>query len=216
MGQGEAEEVFNRFDAKDLDTDPPGKGLHPQDPHPLFLSNSEGICKEGPIMGLSRIDGHEHYVKRIEIKGPEKDGRLSMSRHPDKSDQSILLCPLKGPDRPIRPEDEPLMVKFHETLSERSVYFRYFHAMRLTQRVAHERLTRICFIDYEREMALVRARKPIRQKPDAERIRDVIEEQLPAPDVEIGAVVVGLVLEVVERSQREEVAVLEMPIGFDP
>jgi acetyltransferase len=57
--------------------------------------------------------------------------------------------------RPIRPEDEPLMVKFHSTLSERSVYFRYFHAMRLTQRVAHERLTRICFIDYEREMALV-------------------------------------------------------------
>jgi acetyltransferase len=57
--------------------------------------------------------------------------------------------------RPIRPEDEPLMVKFHETLSERSVYFRYFHAMRLTQRIAHERLTRICFIDYEREMALV-------------------------------------------------------------
>ena len=27
--------------------------------------------------------------------------------------------------------------------------------MRLTQRIAHERLTRICFIDYEREMALV-------------------------------------------------------------
>jgi acetyltransferase len=61
--------------------------------------------------------------------------------------------------RPIRPEDEPLMVKFHETLSERSVYFRYFHAMRLTQRIAHERLTRICFIDYEREMALVVLRK---------------------------------------------------------
>jgi acetyltransferase len=61
--------------------------------------------------------------------------------------------------RPIRPEDEPLMVRFHETLSERSVYFRYFHAMRLTQRIAHERLTRICFIDYEREMALVVLRK---------------------------------------------------------
>jgi acetyltransferase len=61
--------------------------------------------------------------------------------------------------RPIRPEDEPLMVKFHETLSERSVYFRYFHAMRLTQRIAHERLTRICFIDYAREMALVVLRK---------------------------------------------------------
>ena len=57
--------------------------------------------------------------------------------------------------RPIRPEDEPLMVKFHETLSEESVYMRYFHMMNLTQRTAHERLTRICFIDYDREMALV-------------------------------------------------------------
>jgi len=57
--------------------------------------------------------------------------------------------------RPIRPEDEPMLVRFHESLSERSVYFRYFHPMRLNVRVAHERLTRICFIDYSREMALV-------------------------------------------------------------
>ncbi len=57
--------------------------------------------------------------------------------------------------RPIRPEDEPAMVHFHETLSERSVYLRYFHLMNLEQRVTHERLTRICFIDYTREMALV-------------------------------------------------------------
>lgn len=57
--------------------------------------------------------------------------------------------------RPIRPEDEPSMVRFHESLSEQSVYMRYFHAMHVTQRTAHERLTRICFIDYDREMALV-------------------------------------------------------------
>jgi acetyltransferase len=57
--------------------------------------------------------------------------------------------------RPIRPEDEPLLVKFHETLSDRSVYFRYFHMIKLSQRIAHERLTRMCFIDYDREMALV-------------------------------------------------------------
>ncbi len=57
--------------------------------------------------------------------------------------------------RPIRPEDEPLLVRFHETLSERSVRFRYFHFMRLGQRVAHERLIRQCFSDFDREMALV-------------------------------------------------------------
>lgn len=57
--------------------------------------------------------------------------------------------------RPIRPEDEPLMVQFHKTLSEQSVYCRYFHLLKLSQRIAHERLTRLCFIDYDREMALV-------------------------------------------------------------
>jgi acetyltransferase len=63
-----------------------------------------------------------------------------------------------GPEftiRPIRPEDEPLMVRFHETLSDQSVYLRYFHFIKLSERVAHERLSRICFIDYDREMVLV-------------------------------------------------------------
>jgi len=57
--------------------------------------------------------------------------------------------------RPIRPEDEPLVVAFHRTLSQESVYFRFFHMMSLSARVAHERLIRICFTDYDREMALV-------------------------------------------------------------
>jgi acetyltransferase len=61
--------------------------------------------------------------------------------------------------RPIRPEDEPLIVNFHATLSERSVYLRYFRMLRLDQRVAHERLTHICFIDYDRELALVAERR---------------------------------------------------------
>jgi acetyltransferase len=61
--------------------------------------------------------------------------------------------------RPIRPEDEPAMAKFHETLSDRSVYLRFFHMEKLSSRVAHERLMRKCFIDYDREMALVAERK---------------------------------------------------------
>ena len=60
--------------------------------------------------------------------------------------------------RPIRPEDEPLMVKFHESLSERTVYLRYFDPIKLSERTAHERLARICFIDYAREIILVAER----------------------------------------------------------
>jgi acetyltransferase len=57
--------------------------------------------------------------------------------------------------RPIRPEDEPLLVHFHEVLSENTVRLRYFQSVNLSRRVAHERLTRICFISYDREMVLV-------------------------------------------------------------
>jgi acetyltransferase len=61
--------------------------------------------------------------------------------------------------RPIRPEDEPLMVDFHRGLSESAVYFRYFQVVKLARRTAHEVLTRVCFIDYDREMVLVAERR---------------------------------------------------------
>jgi len=57
--------------------------------------------------------------------------------------------------RPIRPDDEPLMVDLHQQLSEMSVYMRFFLPIKLDARVAHERLFTKCFIDYDREMALV-------------------------------------------------------------
>ena len=56
--------------------------------------------------------------------------------------------------RAIRSLDEPFLVRFHERLSDRSVYLRYFSLIPLSQRVAHEQLTRTCLID-DREFALV-------------------------------------------------------------
>jgi acetyltransferase len=67
--------------------------------------------------------------------------------------------------RPIRPEDEPRIVKFHESLSEESVYRRYFLFMGLAERTRHERLTRICFIDYDRQMALIAEHQPFPGAP---------------------------------------------------
>jgi len=60
--------------------------------------------------------------------------------------------------RPIRPEDEPLMVRFHSSLSDRTVRARYLAALGLDERTAHERLVRVCFNDYDREIALVAQR----------------------------------------------------------
>ena len=57
--------------------------------------------------------------------------------------------------RPIRPEDEPLVVQFHERLSQDTVYLRFFQSLKLSRRTAHDRLVRTCFIDYDRDIALV-------------------------------------------------------------
>ncbi len=57
--------------------------------------------------------------------------------------------------RPIRPEDEPMMIEFHRTLSEDSIWQRYFNIMKLDIRIAHERLIRRCFNDFDRDIALV-------------------------------------------------------------
>jgi acetyltransferase len=57
--------------------------------------------------------------------------------------------------RPVRPDDEPLMAEFHQTLSNRTVYMRYFCSLSLRSRVAHERLARICHVDDDREVVLV-------------------------------------------------------------
>jgi acetyltransferase len=57
--------------------------------------------------------------------------------------------------RPIRLEDEPLMIRFHEGLSDESVRRRYFQLMHLSRRTDHERLIRVCYCDYDREIVLV-------------------------------------------------------------
>jgi acetyltransferase len=61
--------------------------------------------------------------------------------------------------RPIRPEDEPLIAAFHSTLSDRTVQGRWLGDFGLSERTAHERLVRVCFNDYDREIALVAVRQ---------------------------------------------------------
>ncbi len=108
-------------------------------------------------------DGNVALDARVVLQGPEvaeKDfPRLAIRPYP-----SRYIAPFTMKDgtqvtiRPIRPEDEPAIVEFHKGISESSVYLRYFSVMPFDVRVAHERLARICFIDYAREMALVAER----------------------------------------------------------
>jgi acetyltransferase len=60
--------------------------------------------------------------------------------------------------RPIRSEDEPLMEKFHKTLSEWSVRQRYLEPFSLDQRIQHQRLLRVCTSDFDRDLTLIAVR----------------------------------------------------------
>jgi len=57
--------------------------------------------------------------------------------------------------RPVRAEDEPYIVKFHESLSDRSVYLYFLQPKRLSERAHHDRLSRICHGDYYNEISLI-------------------------------------------------------------
>ncbi|MEQ9668077.1 bifunctional acetate--CoA ligase family protein/GNAT family N-acetyltransferase [Coleofasciculus sp. G2-EDA-02] len=114
------------------------------DINPLLASSDKLIAVDARVV-LHEPDMQEDQLPKTAIRS-----------YPNQ-----YTCPWKLTDetpvkiRAIRPEDEPLIVKFHTTLSDESVYLRYFNAIKLSRRIAHERLTRICFIDYDREMALV-------------------------------------------------------------
>lgn len=68
--------------------------------------------------------------------------------------------------RPIKPEDEPLMREFTSELSPDSLYLRYFHAISVSSLIEHEKLAQMCFVDYDREMALVAVREHPKSKRD--------------------------------------------------
>jgi acetyltransferase len=53
--------------------------------------------------------------------------------------------------RPIRPEDEPLIVALHAGHSEHTLRMRFFG---LVKTLSRDTLIRLCHLDYDREMAL--------------------------------------------------------------
>jgi acetyltransferase len=114
------------------------------DINPLLASSEQLIALDARVV-LHPLDLPESRLPKLAIR-PHPTRYVQRCRIKDDVEVTI---------RPIRPEDEGLMTAFHRSLSERTVYLRYFAPLKLDQRITHERLSRICFIDYDREMALV-------------------------------------------------------------
>jgi acetyltransferase len=119
------------------------------DINPLLVSPGEIVALDGRVV-LADADVPDERLPRSAIR-PYPTEYVSRGELRDGS--PIVI-------RPIRPEDEPAMVAFHRTLSEQSVRMRYMAGLKLDERTTHERLVRICFTDYDRELALVAERQP--------------------------------------------------------
>lgn len=130
------------------------------DINPLLAAPSPPVGESGLIALDARVVLHDPQMREDELP------RGAIRPYPvDYVGPFTLHDGTPVTIRPIRPEDEPLLVDFHRTLSEQSVYQRYFQPLPLSERIAHERLTRICFIDYAREMALVAELRDAAGKP---------------------------------------------------
>jgi acetyltransferase len=113
------------------------------DINPLLVSATQIVALD------ARVELHDASMRESDLPG------LAIRPYPIEYVTTRKVGGVEVTIRPIRPEDEPLMVKFHKTLSDRSVHLRYFGLVSLERRIMHERLRRACFIDYDREMALV-------------------------------------------------------------
>ncbi|MES2273738.1 MAG: GNAT family N-acetyltransferase, partial [Chlamydiota bacterium] len=122
------------------------------DINPLLASPERLIALD------ARIILHDPHLKKEELPQPAirpyPSQYVQMQHLKDKTAIQI---------RPIRPEDEPLLIQFHKDLSEETVRQRYLKIVNYDKRVAHDRLQRICFNDYDREIALVAELKEKRE-----------------------------------------------------
>jgi len=148
------------------------KGVRGRDPVDL-------VALEGLLVRFAQLITEQRWIKELDINplmaSPEQlialDARVVLYDSNTTMEQlpklAIRAYPIKyvgtwtAKDkskvtiRPIMPEDETLLVKFHSTLSDKSVFLRYLQPIMLQDRVMHERLARICHVDYDREIALV-------------------------------------------------------------
>jgi acetyltransferase len=89
--------------------------------------------------------------------------RLAIRPYPNQYCTSFNLADGTTIDvRPMRPEDEPLIVEMHAGHSERTIRMRYFS---LIKRLSRDRLIRFCHLDYDRDMALVAVHRDSAGRP---------------------------------------------------
>ena len=92
---------------------------------------------------------------RIKVSSKKISGAnaLAIPPYPQKHEELVRLNSGKTfKIRPIKPEDEPALIKNFESLTKEEVRFRFFHTVK---EMDHSMAARFTQIDYDREMAFV-------------------------------------------------------------
>jgi acetyltransferase len=113
------------------------------DINPIIVSENDVVAVDARIVidtekKLPRKQHHKHLVIAPYPKKYVTQWKLT-------NGTSVVL-------RPIKPEDEIPLYNLFQSLSEETMRFRFFQAIR---DMSHETLTRYCNIDYDREIAIV-------------------------------------------------------------
>ncbi len=110
---------------------------------PVLVNDKEVVALDARIViGLEKDSASVQRYGHLAIKPyPRKYVKNCRMR----DGKEVLL-------RPIKPEDEPLLVDLFQTFSEETMRFRFFQLIRET---SHETLARYCNIDYDREMSII-------------------------------------------------------------
>ncbi len=129
---------------------------------------------------ITEADINPLYVRGEHILA--LDARIKVERAEEKPPHHLIIAPypsqyesyytLKDGTvtllRPIRPEDEPLILELFNTFSKETIVYRFFHVIKVT---THEQLVRFTQIDYDREIAIIAVCQP----PGRERIFGIVQ-----------------------------------------
>jgi acetyltransferase len=106
---------------------------------------------------LASADGCTGLDARIRLAAAEAPARLAICPYPRELEREVSVADGRAfVLRPIRPEDEPALVRGFSRLSEEEVRSRFFAPMKILPHVTAARFTQI---DYDREMAFVIAER---------------------------------------------------------
>jgi acetyltransferase len=113
------------------------------DVNPLLVTPRDAIALDARI-----ILDHEMI-----LNPPRPYSHLAIRPYPEEYRRAARLkdgAPIVL--RPIKPEDEPMWHALLASCSRESIWFRFRYSFKET---THEMATRFCFIDYDREIAIV-------------------------------------------------------------